>query len=460
LNPMIRSPHRAVFAGVLSIALLLPVSSLSAESDSSLANEADEEPLDLAELREEREKQVLRMGVRDLTAKRMTAAIEFLEENQDAEARAKLESMNLRRLNGYERALIYRLIAYACFGTEDFECAVDNFQKAIAEAALPLDEEVSVRFNVVQLYGALEEWRKVIETLHVWFRYVEEPNPLAYYLLAISHFQLEEYEVAIAPAVRAIELSAEPREGWLQLLVALHLQLLDYENAVPVLEQLVTLFPKKQYWVQLSLLYGARDDYETAFSIQQLAYAQGLLTEDSELRRLARSYLYHQLPEPAARILEKELAADRIESDREVLELLGNSWIAAREFGNAVEPLRKAAMLSDDGKLYLRLAQVHVQREEWKEAASLLQKALEKGGLNDPGKAHVLLGICYFSDDQPGRARSAFVRAQSHDSTREEAKAWIEHIRRETSLGESLAQDTRESRAPEDRAAAGSGSGG
>ena len=109
---MIRSPHRAVFAGVLSIALLLPVSSLSAESDSSLANEADEEPLDLVELREEREKQVLRMGVRDLTAKRMTAAIEFLEENQDAEARAKLESMNLRRLNGYERALVYRLLAW------------------------------------------------------------------------------------------------------------------------------------------------------------------------------------------------------------------------------------------------------------------------------------------------------------------------------------------------------------
>ena len=194
-------------------------------------------------------------------------------------------------------------------------------------------------------------------------------------------------------------------------------------------------FPKKQYWVQLSLIYGARGTYEKSLDVQQLAYAQGLLTEDSELRRLARSYLYHQLPHPAAEVLEKGLEEGRIEAGEEVLELLGNSWIAAREFGKSLEPLRRAAMLSEDGKLYLRLAQVHVQREQWKEAAQLLQKALEKGGLEDLGRAHLLLGISYYSDDRPGRARSAFVRARAHDSSRIEANAWLEHIDRESQTG-------------------------
>jgi tetratricopeptide (TPR) repeat protein len=426
---MIRSARRTVFAGALSLALVLPAPGIAAEA------RAGEEAPNLQELREEREKAVLRAGVRPLTGKRMTSAIEFLEADQDGEARAKLESLNFRRLNPYERALVFRLAAYACFGLEDYASAIDYFEKAVAEASLPIDEEASVRFNIAQLYGSLEEWQKVIDTLGGWFPYVEEPNPLAYYLLAISYFQLEEYETALGPANKAIELAREPREGWLQLLAALHLQRSDYESAVPVLEQLVTLFAKKQYWVQLSLIYGARDDYERSLAVQQLAYTQGLLTEDSELRRLARSYLYHQLPEPAAFVLEKGLDDGRIEPDRDVLELLGNSWIAAREFGNAVEPLRNAAKLSDDGKLYLRLAQVHVQREEWKEAASLLQKALEKGGLEDPGRAHVLLGICYFSDDRPGPAKSAFKRALAHDSTRVEANAWLEHIRRENQPG-------------------------
>jgi tetratricopeptide (TPR) repeat protein len=417
----------AAFLGSLSVALLLTAS--------SFADEVGGEAQDLETLREEREKFIARYTVRQLTAKRFTAAVEFLEADQYAEARAKLESMSFRRLNPYEKALAYRLLAYAAFGQEDFQGAVDYFEKAVEQEALPIDDEASVRFNIAQLYGSLEEWRKVIQALNLWFHYVEDPNPLAYYLLAISHYQIAEYEQAIAPATRAIDLSPEPREGWLQLLVALYLQKDDYEHATPILERLVMSFPKKQYWVQLSLIYGARGDYENSLAVQQLAYTQGLLTEDSELRRLARSYLYNQLPHPAAHVLEKGLEEDRIEADQEVLELLGNSWIAAREFGKALEPLQRAATLCEDGRLYLRVAQVRVQQEEWKEAARLLQKALEKGGLDDPGRAHLLLGISYYTDDRPDQARAAFVRARAHDSTRTEANAWLEHIDRESRAG-------------------------
>ncbi len=111
-----------------------------------------------------------------------------------------------------------------------------------------------------------------------------------------------------------------------------------------------------------------------------------------------------------------------------MLELLGNSWIAAREYEKSIEPLQQAAELAEDGRLYLRLGQVRVQREDWKEATGLIQKAIEKGGLEDPGKAHLLLGISYYSDDRPESARTAFRRARKHDSTRTDAKAWLEHI--------------------------------
>ena len=420
---MTRRP-RAAFVGSLSVALLLAAS--------SFGDEVGGEAPDVEALREERAQVVARYHVRKLTEKRFTAAVEYLAENQYALARAKLESMNFGRLNAYEKALAYRLLAYAAFGQEDTRDAADYFEKAAEQQSLPFDDEARVRFSIAQLYAGLGEWRQAIQALELWFPYVAKPNPLAYYLLAISHFQLEEYEEAIPPAILAIDRSPEPREGWLQLLAALYLQRDDYEQATPVLKRLVMAFPKKQYWVQLSLIYGARGDYEKSLDVQQLAYTQDLLTEDSELRRLARSYLFHQLPHPAAEVLEKGLEEGSIEANEEVLELLGNSWIAAREFGKSLEPLRRAAMLSEDGKLYLRLAQVHVQREQWKEAAQLLQKALEKGGLEDLGRAHLLLGISYYRENRPGRARSAFVRARDHESSRTEANAWLEHINRES----------------------------
>jgi len=391
---------------------------------------ADEMP-DLDTLRKERDEQLARYFVRELTQKRLNSAVELLEGGQYAEARKKLEDLKFARLNPYERALAYRFLAYAAIGQEDSEAAVGYFEKVVEQEALGIDDEASVRFSIAQIYASMGEWQKVEEELREWFLYVDEPNAVAYYLLAISHYRREQYDQALAPALKALEISDEPKESWLQLAAALHLQAEDYDSAVPILEELVTRFTKKQYWIQLSLIYGARGDYENAMEIQQLAYAQGLLTEDDELRRLARTYLFHQLPYPAAEVLERGLAEGRIEPDREVLELLGNSWIAAREYEKALAPLRRAAELSDDGRLYLRLGQVRIQREDWKEATELIRKAIEKGGLEDTGRAQLLLGISYYSDDLTGPALTAFRIAQQHASTRKEATAWLAHIERQ-----------------------------
>ena len=65
----------------------------------------------------------------------------------------------------------------------------------------------------------------------------------------------------------------------------------------------------------------------------------------------------------------------------------------------------------------------------------LIQKAIEKGGLDDAGKAHLLLGISYYSDDHPESARTAFGRALKHESTRSDATAWLEHIARQSEDG-------------------------
>ena len=105
-----------------------------------------------------------------------------------------------------------------------------------------------------------------------------------------------------------------------------------------------------------------------------------------------------------------------------------NSWIAAREYELSLPPLRKAAQLAEDGKLFVRLGQVNMQRETWNEAAELLEKGIEKGGLDDPGNAALLLGIAYYNGAQLERARSSFLRAQAHESTRDAAATWITHI--------------------------------
>ncbi len=394
----------------------------------SAADEAPRAAIDLDALRKDREQKALRYPVAQRISRYLSAAAKEVDAEDPAEATRLLKKLRPNRLNPYERALVYRMLAHVAYGANQSEQAIEYFVKFLEEEVLPIRDEARVRFNIAQLYASQQQWREAIDWLNRWLLYVEDPDPLGFYLMGIAYYQLEDFDAAIVQTTRAVEARPEPREAWIRLLAALYAQKQDYENAAPVLEDLVLRFPKKEYWVQLSLIYGAHENYRRSLSVQQVAYAQGLLREDKELRRLARSYLYHELPYPAAQVLEKALEDGAIARDSEALELLANSWIAAREYQRSLDPLRSAAKLSENGNLYVRLGQVHMQSEAWNEASVLLEKAIGKGGLKNPGNAELLLGIAYYNDAHVARARSSFLRARQHDSTRNAANRWITHL--------------------------------
>ena len=425
-----RKPRIALLTLLVPLILSVQVQEVGAQENGS-------ETVDLEALNKDRALKAATYSVARRVSRYLGAAAEAVDAGDPQEAKRLLHKLNPKRLNPYERALVYRMLAYISYGADEFEIAIEYFEKFLAEEVLPIRDEARVRFYIAQLYASLQQWQLSIDWLNNWLLYVEEPDPLGFYLMGIAYFQLQDFDSAIVQAKKAVERSPEPRESWMRLLAALYSQNLDHENAAPVLEDLVLRFPKKQYWVQLALIYGAVEDYRRSLAVQQVAYTQGFVTEDKDLRRLARSYLYHNLPYQAAKVLEKALDDGAIEPNADAYELLANSWIAAREYERSLDPLRTAAELSDDGNLYVRLGQVNMQREAWNEAWVLLEKAVDKGGLKDPGNVDLLLGIAYYNDAHVARARSSFVRASRHDSTRKSASRWLTHL--DTEGGEASA---------------------
>ncbi len=361
----------------------------------------------------------------------LAAAMEQSEEQSPEVGLALIGRLNPKRLNAMERAKVYQIEGLLHYGAGDLDQTIKSFQKSIDERILPLDQETKLRFNVAQLMAGLYKWDDAIQAIYEWFRWSQEEDPLAYYLLGIANFQLGNFDLAIANTRKALEVADEPKESWLQLLAALWVQRNNYRMAAPIFEELITLFPKKNYWVQLGLIYGALEKYPASLSIQQIAYEQGLLTEDKELRRLARAFLYAELPYPAAKVLQRGIDDGSIEAEPDSLQLLANSWIAAREFEKSLPPLRRAAEISEDGNLYVRLGQVYLQREEWGQAAERLEDAIKKGGLDKPGSAHLLRGIALYNTGKLFAAKSTFVQARKFDKTRKEAEQWLDHIEKE-----------------------------
>lgn len=367
--------------------------------------------------------------------KTLTAAHEALAGERFDEALALMKKMSERKsLNDHEKALMWQTLAYIQSAKEQYGAAIESFEKCLALDALPDAAALATEYNLGQLFMSEHRYQDAVRVLEGWIGKVENPSAHAYYLIAMGHVQLQDAESALPYAIKAVEASKEPSEPELRLLLALRFELKQYEEVAKLLEELISHFPKKIYFLQLSAAYAELGLDKRSLSTLELAYLQGLLDRESELLNLAQAYLYHELPYPAARVLAKGLEDGVITDGAENWRLLGDSWLHAREYGQALVPLQRAAALSGDGNLFVRIAQVHLERDEPKAALEALQKALNKGRLDNPGNAYLLLGITLAGSQDFGAAREAFAKASGYEKSREAAEKWIQHVARQEAV--------------------------
>ncbi|MBW2716786.1 MAG: hypothetical protein JRD03_11945 [Deltaproteobacteria bacterium] len=373
--------------------------------------------------------------VTEQMGKRLTAAHEALEAEQYEAAAVILVELEKRskRLNSYERAIVFQMLGMTEASQEKYETALVYFEKCLSEDALPHGAIVSTRYTIAQLYMATEEFEKAVEALKKWFKEVETANGNAYYLLAAAYYQLDQIKNAIVPAETAIKVAKKPKPAWLQLLVGLYYETKQYPKAVKPLETLIMIDAKKSYWTQLSSLYAHLEQEEKSLAVMQLAYAQNYLTKDSDLRALAQLYLYHNLPYRAGVVLEKAGADELVDKTPAYWEMLANSWLLARESDRAFEPLRTGAEVSDGGSLYARLGQLFIEREEWANASEALEKAIAKGDLHDEHTTHLLLAISLYHQKKYSAARKQlrFARNSEMETLRSSANQWMLMVDRE-----------------------------
>lgn len=367
------------------------------------------------------------------TGKVLNEAIELLNMENYAAAGQKIGTLNLEKLSPYERSKVEQILFNIAYSQEKYDEARDHLRKAIDAGGLNAQEVDQARYQSAQLFMTQEKWKEGAAALEEWFKTAANPNSAAYYLLAVAYYQQDDFARALPPAKKAVELMDKPQEGWLGMLSALYLQREEYREAIPVLQQLISVVPdKKTYWMQLSSIYGQMEDYPNALAIMQLANSVGLVTEDSEVRRLADLLLFNDVPYRGAQVLEAAIEKKTVTLDDKLYEKLANCWIAAGEFDKSIAPLQRAAELSATGDMFVRLGEVQVQREDWAGAMTALQRGVDKGQLKDAANAQLLMGIAQFSQKKYSDAQPYFERAQRSEKHRQIATSYLQAIRAQT----------------------------
>lgn len=345
-------------------------------------------------------------------------------------------------LNSYELANVYNLYAFIQYSKEDYNGALQSYEKVVSQPDIPLAMEINTRFTIAQLYFVQEQWQKGIDALLKWFAMTDTPNANAYILLAQGYYQVKDYDKALLNVQKAISMSKEadkiPKEQWYNLARYLYFEKNDTKNTVVVLEELLKYYPKKEYWVQISHLYGEQKKETQQLAAMETAYVQGMLDKDNEQVTMAYLYLNADVPYKAAKVMDKGLKNDSIEGKSKNWELTGNAWRQAQELDKAIPAMEEAAAKSDKGELYARLGNVYLDNDEFKKAITAINKGLSRGGIKRPDTAQLVLGMAYFNTQQYDKARTAFAAAGRDKRSAEYAKQWTGYMDSELERQKSL----------------------
>ncbi len=347
------------------------------------------------------------------------------------QARKQLEKIlpELKK-DSYGQALALRSLASVYALENQYTKAAKYLKQCLAMNKLPAEQHQQALLNLGQLYMAMEQYQQAVNILHAWVQQnPHSKNEQVHVLLANAYAQLKQYRKALPYIKQVIKQAKKPKESWLQLNLAIDYELGDYSAAASILQKLVLISPdKKDYWQQLSATYQQTKQFSKALAVQNLAYKKGLIKTESQILQLFNLMMYNKQPYQAALLLSKEIQARRVQPNSAHWELLANAWTGAREYKLASQALEKAANKSNKGELFLQLARLHIEQERWQPAIKALQKAIEKPGIKNKGKAYILLGMSLYETQQINASIKAFKKAKQYRKTSKAAKQWLNYI--------------------------------
>lgn len=331
----------------------------------------------------------------------------------------------------YDKAYVYRFIAimYVQLGDNE-QKAIDALTLALAPDVLNLADQDSGLKLLADLHMQVKGYEKAIAGYEAWMTFSGKSDAASYVKIAQAYAELKQLDKLIAPADKAIVLYGDKQNQNPYILkVMSYYDRKMYPESIKVLETVVQLFPEtKQWWTQLGMFYMLVEDYDKGLQTLDLAYKQGFLVKESEIKTLASLYSQSEAPFKAARLLEKHIASGLVTRDDKNLFTLANAWHAAQDIDKAAKYYGELAKMTNLAKHYSKQGMLLKQDEQFSGAVKALKKALELGAKNK-GSINLSIMESYFYQGKYKPAYAAVKEAMKDPKSRRSAKGWIGYIK-------------------------------
>ena len=348
-------------------------------------------------------------------------------------------------LNSYERAMLYNFYGFMYYANDDIALAVDSFNKVIAETAIPDSLIISTLYSLAQLSMQQQHYKEALAYLTQWREInAKELTSSQEMLFAQVYYQDKDFVNSLKHSEMAIRLieakNKVPKENWLTLQRATYYELQQPQQVTKVMEKLIRLYDKPQYWLQLSSMYGEIGEEGKQMAVMEAAYQAGYITKESDILTLSQLYLFHGAPYKSAEVLESSIDQGSIFADEDNLSMLARAYLTAKEYDKATDVLVRVSDIAQSGEHDALLAQTYLNTEQWQAALDSSTLALARFAkhkeskdkqVKDIANMHLIMGMANFNLKKFERSLASFAKASKFSSTKKTAVQWGKYVERE-----------------------------
>ncbi|MGX5729572.1 tetratricopeptide repeat protein [Pseudoxanthomonas beigongshangi] len=316
------------------------------------------------------------------------------ENNEDETITLANEIIASDKANAYDKSVAAQIGAQAAYGKDDSKLAKDYANKVLEFNGLDNNNHYQTMFFLAQLQMQDDQYTEALATIDKYFAETKSQKPEELVVKGNILYRAERFADAIPFLKQAVEASPEPKNEWMQILMASYAEAGQNDAAVKLAEQLAAKNPAdKKAQMNLASVYLQADKTDQAAGVLEKMRTSGQLTDDREYRQLYSMYANMDGREKdVISVINEGLQKGVLKDDYQVQLALAQSYYYSEQIPQAIEAWKKAAPQSPNGETYLNLARVLWQEDRIPEAKQAAKSALDKG-LKKPEDAKKILAL-------------------------------------------------------------------
>ena len=356
----------------------------------------------------------------------VTNAFELYSQEKVDEAIKVL--LDTRGGNEFDNAFLARFLGNL-YAQKDAKQAIKYLEQATKPDVLSFADQAAALKLVADLQSMENLFKDAIKNYEALIKFTGEHDPDVYLRIANAHFQLQEYTKVIPAIDNAIRYAKQPNKQYYMLKMGALYEAKNYPKTIETVETMVQLFPEeRQYWVYLGNFYTLVEDYQKSLSALQIAYANGYLQSESELKTLGQMYANNNIPYKAATIYEKYLKSGKIKKDRTMLSAIASNFQAAREFAKAAQYYGELAAMTNEADAYRRQGMAFMAIQKYNDAIRAFEASLARDS-RDAGRVHMSMMEAYFYQGKLREANASLQAAKRDPVTERQVRSWESYIK-------------------------------